>query len=100
MRESVLYELQMLFGTAQVLRDEVQGPTQGMLPWPLKMATIESFAIHARALEAFLWGRPSDRFLVAELVELGALDPLANRIPDAVVEEVDRERVIDAPAMR
>lgn len=55
--DAVLYELQMLFGTAQVLRDEVQGPRRGMLPWPQKMACIEAFAIHARVLEAFLWGQ-------------------------------------------
>lgn len=58
--DHVLYELQMLFGTAQVLRDEVQGPNRGTLPWPQKMACIEAFAIHARVLETFLWGRPNN----------------------------------------
>jgi hypothetical protein len=59
--DAVLYELQMLFGTAQVLRDEVQGPAQGTLPWPQKMACIEAFAIHARVLEEFLWDKPNKR---------------------------------------
>ncbi len=49
--DALLYELQMLYGTAQVLRDEVQGPKQGTLSWPQTMASIEAFAIHARVLE-------------------------------------------------
>jgi hypothetical protein len=45
--DAVLYELQMLFGTAQLLRDEVQGPTQRTMPWPQKVACIEALAMHA-----------------------------------------------------
>jgi len=51
MSDAVLYELQMLFETAHVLRGEVQGPTRASLPWPQKMACIEAFAIHARVLD-------------------------------------------------
>lgn len=60
--DAVLYELQMLFGTAQALREEVQGPIAGTLPWTLKMASIEAFAIHARVLEEFLWAKPKRGF--------------------------------------
>jgi hypothetical protein len=62
MSEALLYELQMLFGTAQTLRDEVQGSKVGQRPWPEKMACIEAFAIHARVLEAFLWYDPHKKF--------------------------------------
>lgn len=59
--EHLLYELQMLFRLADRLRahtDEVEE-----LPWEVEMACIESFAIHMRALEQFVWGDPKgDRF--------------------------------------
>ncbi len=93
--DALLYELQMLYGTAQVLRDEVQGPKQGTMSWPEKMACIEAFAIHARVLEAFLWDKPRKAYpddalaidffedgeweAIREHVQRSALDELRNR---------------------
>ena len=56
----VLYELEMLFGTANRLREHAKGLTE--LDWGPHMAYIESFAMHARSLEQFLWRDPSTRF--------------------------------------
>lgn len=61
MSDELLYELQMLFGSAQTLRDDIQGPEKGSRPWAERMASFEAFAIHARVLEAFLWDKPSRR---------------------------------------
>ncbi|MEZ4588688.1 MAG: hypothetical protein R2909_20110 [Gemmatimonadales bacterium] len=59
--EHLLYELQALFRLADRLRAHADGREQ--LPWEVEMACIESFAIHARALENFLWSdRKSGRF--------------------------------------
>lgn len=58
--EHLLYELEMLFGTANRLRDHAKNVTE--LEWALHMACIESFAMHARSLEQFLWSDPSARF--------------------------------------
>ena len=59
--QHLLYELQVLFRLADRLRAHTDGREQ--LPWEVEMACIESFAIHARALENFLWGdRKGDRF--------------------------------------
>lgn len=86
----VLYELQMLFGTAQVLRDEVQGPGRGSLRWPQKMACIEAFAIHARVLEAFLWDRPSkhhpDDALAIDFFEDGQWEAIRERVQRSALD--------------
>ena len=34
--EALLYELQMLFGTAQALRDDIQGAAQETMSWSQK----------------------------------------------------------------
>jgi hypothetical protein len=87
--DAVLYELQMLFGTAQSLRDEVQGPTQGTLAWPQKMASIEAFAIHARVLEAFLWDKPSKHHLDDAL----AIDFFADGEWEAIRDRIQRSEL-------
>jgi hypothetical protein len=88
--DAVLYELQMLFGTAQVLRDEVRGPTRGLLPWPQKMACIEAFAIHARVLEAFLWDRPSkhhpDDALAIDFFDDGEWEAIRGRVQRSALD--------------
>lgn len=54
----LLYEAQMLYAAADVLRRAGQ---QGVeLPWVLRMATIESFAMHTRVLIEFLWTDPNE----------------------------------------
>lgn len=54
----LLYEAQMLFVTADVLR---RANREGLpLPWALRMATIESFAMHTRVLIEFLWTDPTE----------------------------------------
>jgi hypothetical protein len=59
--EHLLYELQMLFRLADRLRAHTDGEVQ--LPWEVEMACIESFAIHMRTLEQFVWrDREGDRF--------------------------------------
>jgi hypothetical protein len=58
--EHLLYELQMLFRLADRLRTHIDGEVQ--LPWEVEMACIESFAIHMRALEQFVWRDRDDRF--------------------------------------
>ncbi len=90
--DAILYELQMLFGTAQVLRDEVQGPAQGTLPWPQKMACIEAFAMHARSLEAFLWGKPSkphpeDAFAI-DFFDVGVWETIRERVQRSAVDDL------------
>jgi hypothetical protein len=90
--DAVLYELQMLFGTAQVLRDEVQGPRQGSLSWAQKMACIEAFAIHARVLEAFLWDKPSkhhpDDALAIDFFEDGKWEAIRQRVQRSELDAV------------
>lgn len=90
--DAILYELQMLFGSAQTLRDEIQGPTQGTLPWPQKMACIEAFAIHARVLEAFLWDKPSkhhpDDALAIDFFAEGEWEAIRNRVQRSALDEV------------
>jgi len=90
--DAVLYELQMLFGTAQVLRDEVQGQTQGTLSWPQKMACIEAFAIHARLLEAFLWDKPNkhhpDDALAIDFFRDGEWEAIRERVQRSELDEL------------
>jgi len=90
--DAVLYELQVLFGTAQALRDEVQGPTQGTLPWPQKMACIEAFAIHARVLEAFLWDKPNKRHpddaLATDFFADGEWEAIRGRVQRSELDEL------------
>ncbi len=50
----VLYEIQVLFGTAEAL--EVHTTTLGSeLPWLTSMTYLEAFVLHARALEHFIF---------------------------------------------
>jgi hypothetical protein len=85
-------QLQMLFGTAQVLRDEVQGRRRGTLPWPQKTACIEAFAIHARVLEAFLWDKPSkthrDDTLAIDFFEDGEWEAIRGRVQCSALEDL------------
>lgn len=88
----VLYELQVLFGTAQALRDDVQGPEAGELPWPQRMACIESFAIHARVLEAFLWDEPRKRFpddaLAIDFFSEGVWESIRVRVQRSELDQI------------
>lgn len=90
--DEVLYELQVLFGTAQALRDDVQGPTQCALPWPQKMACIEAFTIHARSLEAFVWGKPSkhhpDDAFAIDFFDAGEWEALRERIQRSALDDL------------
>jgi hypothetical protein len=52
----LLYELQMLFLMADRLRRHQNADLA--LPDDIKMACIEDFTVHARALEEFVWGDP------------------------------------------
>lgn len=92
MSEALLYELQMLFGTAQALRDEVQGSKVGQLPWPEKMACIEAFAIHARVLEAFLWDEPRKRFpddaLAIDFFDEGLWEMIRERVQRSELDQL------------
>lgn len=113
--EAMLYELLMLFGAAQVLRDDVQGPESGKLPWAHKMACIEAFAIHARVLEAFLWDQPNKRHpddalaidffgqgqweLIRDNVQRSALDELRDRAGHEIAH-LSYKRVGKAPDKR
>jgi hypothetical protein len=56
----VLYELQMLFLMADRLRRHQNGDR--VLPDDIKMACIEDFTVHARALEEFVWGDPNPHY--------------------------------------
>jgi hypothetical protein len=82
----------VLFGTAQALRDDVQGPAKGTLPWPYKMACIEAFAMHARSLEAFLWGRPNKRYpddaFAADFFDTGVWEDIRERVQRSELDEL------------
>ena len=89
--EEVLYELQMLFGTAQ-LRDDIQGTELGAMSWPQKMACIESFALHARVLEAFLWDRPRkaypDDALAIDFFDDGVWESIRGRVQRTALDDL------------
>lgn len=82
----------MLFGTAQALRDDLQGSKIGQLPWPEKMACIEAFAIHARVLEAFLWDEPRKRFpddaLAIDFFEEGVWEAIRQRVQRSELDQL------------
>ncbi len=90
--DEVLYELQMLFGTAQALRDGIQGAKQGAMSWPQKMACIESFAIHSRVLEAFLWDRPRkaypDDALAIDFFDDGMWESIRERVQRSALDDL------------
>jgi hypothetical protein len=90
--DALLYELQMLFATAQALRDEVQGPKVEQLPWPEKMACIEAFAIHARVIEAFLWDAPNKRFpddaLAIDFFHHGIWETIRDRVQRSELDQL------------
>jgi hypothetical protein len=89
--EAVLYELQMLFGAAQALRDDIQGAEQGAMSWSQRMACLESFAIHARVLEAFQWDRPRKAYPDDAL----AIDFFNDGIWESIRERVQRSALDD-----
>ncbi|HEY1855581.1 MAG TPA: hypothetical protein VGG40_13440 [Solirubrobacterales bacterium] len=87
--EHLLYELQMLFRLADRLRAHSEGHEQ--LPWEVEMACIESFAIHARALEGFIWadrkgGRYPDDALAADYFLIGAWATLRQRVQRSALD--------------
>jgi hypothetical protein len=90
--KAVLYELQMLFGTAQALRDDVQGREQRAMSWPQRMACIESFAIHARVLEAFLWDKPRkahpDDAFATDFFDEGVWESIRERVQRAALDDL------------
>jgi hypothetical protein len=90
--EEVLYELQMLFGCAQVLRDDIQGEAAGTLPWPQRMACIESLAIHARVLEAFLWDASRRAFpddaLAIDFFDAGQWEVIRTRVQRSALDDL------------
>lgn len=87
--EHLLYELQMLFRLADRLRASIDGE---QLPWEVEMACIESFAIHARVLEGFLWGDPKPRFpddaFASEFFEEGVWEELRQRVQRDAIDNV------------
>jgi hypothetical protein len=90
--DPLLYELQLLFGAAQILRDDIQGPVAGTLPWAQKMVCIEAFALHARALEAFLWDEPRklhpEDALAIDFFEPGQWEVIRDRIQRSELDEL------------
>ena len=90
--EALLYELQMLFGTAQALRDDIQGTAEEAMSWPQRMACIESFAIHARTLDAFVWGKPVRRFpddvLAVDFFDDGVWESVRTRIQRSALDDL------------
>lgn len=90
--DAVLYELQMLFGTAQALRDDIQGAEQQKMSWAQTMACIESFAIHARVLESFLWDRPRRRYpddaLAIDFFQQGDWEAIRTRVQRSALEDL------------
>ena len=50
--EHLLYEVEMLFKTADRLSAIAEGES---VPWEVRMALIEAFAVRARAMIEFLW---------------------------------------------
>ena len=82
----------MLFGTAQALRDDIQGAEPGALSWPQKMACIESFAMHARVLEAFLWDKrrkayPDDG-LAIDFFDDGVWESIRGRVQRSALDNL------------
>jgi hypothetical protein len=88
--EHLLYELQMLFRLADRLRISTDG--KDALPWDVEMACIESFAIHARALEGFLWRDPNERFpddaFASEYFDPGVWEELRRRVQRSAIDDV------------
>jgi hypothetical protein len=86
----LLYELQMLFRLADRLRASTDG--REALPWEVEMACIESFAIHARVLEDFLWGDPKPRFpddaFASEFFEEGVWEELRQRVQRGAIDDL------------
>jgi hypothetical protein len=90
--EAVLYELQMLFATAQALRDEIQGAEPQVMSWAQKMACIDSFAIRARVLEAFLWDSPRkaypDDALAIDFLEDGEWETIRENVQRSALDHL------------
>jgi hypothetical protein len=86
----LLYELQMLFLMADRLRRHEQADQ--VLPEDVKMACIESFAIHARVLEAFLWDSPRKAYpedaLAIDFFQVGEWEGLRERVQRSELDDV------------
>jgi hypothetical protein len=86
----LLYELQMLFLTADRLRRHQNGDL--VLPEDIKMACIESFAIHARVLEAFLWDSQRkaypDDALATDFFESGEWETIRERVQRSALDDL------------
>jgi hypothetical protein len=87
--EHLLYELQMLFRLADRLRAHTDDAEQ--LSWEVEMACIESFAIHMRALEQFVWGdRKDERFpddaFAADYFPAGEWAELRKRVQRSAID--------------
>lgn len=80
----LLYELQMLFLMADRLRRHQNGDL--VLPEDIKMACIDSFAIHARGVEAFVWDSPRKAYPDDAL----AIDFFEDREWESIRERVQR----------
>jgi hypothetical protein len=86
----LLYELQMLFLMADRLRRHQNGDL--VLPEDIKMACIESFAIHARVLQAFLWDSPRkahpDDALAIDFFEDGEWETIRERVQRSALDDL------------
>ena len=57
--EHLLYEVEMLFGTANVLLADAIAEESAQLSTTIRNAVLESFVVHFRALQEFFWfGKP------------------------------------------
>jgi hypothetical protein len=90
MSADLLYELQMLFLMADRLRRHQNGDL--VLPEDITMACIESFAIHARVLEAFLWNAPRraypDDALAIDFFEDGEWETIRDRVQRSELDDL------------
>lgn len=86
----LLYELQLLFRLADRLRAFAASPEDAL--WEVEMACIEAFAIHARALEEFVWGDPRQRFpddaFASEYFAPGVWEEQRRRVQRSALDEV------------
>lgn len=90
MSADLLYELQMLFLMADRLRRDQNGDL--VLSEDIRMACIESFAIHARVLEAFLWDAPRkaypDDALAIDFFEVGEWETIRDRVQRSELDDL------------
>jgi hypothetical protein len=53
--EHLLYEIQMLFGTARTMATSIIGDGKDFQTWSIRNAMVESFTVHTRILLDFLY---------------------------------------------